>query len=549
MNYDDKINEIKKEINSSNLESAKLKLENLLKEVKETNVEDENNTYYTFSNYAEQSIFYTLFKSNKKNTYPEYNISEIYYLLGFINIDLKKYDEAIDYFDNSLKWNPINILAMFEKGIAYRLSGNIERFKAEVEKTYNYIYNSNYMSRFYRELGFYFVERKLYDLGNALYTYSNYFYKTDTAENELKYIAQQENRNVMYTPINEIRQYLRDYNIPLNFNKVITDCIFNELQNAKGRQIARYFSNLMYEMTLNKDFIWLEPIINENYGIQIDKPDHWELLSKSYYEKYGLSENTVFAFLAPQIGLYTVVYMGECSDNEFIKKFDDIIANLKSSGIKILTQYLDTIGKTIGKLCFERTENGTNILQNENYILENNRIFRICWKSQNVNPKLVNDELASSIVKSLITVNETISNETLYENKENNDIDMQIQLINDEFNKDGLSERTYNLINDFSSRNLKDSGHDPFWKDYAKIILNAIIVLILVDKNKISIAEVKEKCKNINLLREYCEHSVNEIDIVKVQKFPELINGITQIRKNGADKTISSALEIITESF
>lgn len=74
MNYDDKINEIKKEINSSNLESAKLKLENLLKEVKETNVEDENNTYYTFSNYAEQSIFYTLFKSNKKNTYPEYNI-------------------------------------------------------------------------------------------------------------------------------------------------------------------------------------------------------------------------------------------------------------------------------------------------------------------------------------------------------------------------------------------------------------------------------------------------------------------------------------------
>lgn len=549
MNYDDKINEIKKEINSSNLESAKLKLENLLKEVKETNVEDENNTYYTFSNYAEQYIFYTLFKSNKKNTYPEYNISEIYYLLGFINIDLKKYDEAIDYFDNSLKWNPINILAMFEKGTAYRLSGNIERFKAEVEKTYSYIYNSNYMSRFYRELGFYFVERKLYDLGNALYTYSNYFYKTDTAENELKYIAQQENRNVMYTPINEIRQYLRDYNIPLNFNKVITDCIFNELQNAKGRQIARYFSNLMYEMTLNKDFIWLEPIINENYGIKIDKPDHWELLSKSYYEKYGLSENTVFAFLAPQIGLYTVVYMGECSDNEFIKKFDDIIANLKNSGIKILTQYLDTIGKTIGKLCFKKTENGTNILQNENYILENNRIFRICWKSQNVNPKLENDELASSLVKSLITVNETISNETLYENKENNDIDMQLQLINDEFNKDGLSERTYNLINDFSSRNLKESGHDPFWKDYAKIILNAIIVLILVDKNKISIAEVKEKCKNINLLREYCEHSVNEIDIVKVQKFPELINGITQIRKNGADKTISSALEIITESF
>ena len=233
MNYNDRIKEIQNEIKNNNLVSARSKLEDILKEVKEKDVENENNTYYSFGNYAEEVIFYSIYGNKKKNIYPEYNISEIYYLLGVVNIDLKNYGLAIDYLNKSLRWNPINISAMFEKATAFRIFGDLERFKAEIEKTHMYIYNSIYMSKYYRELGWYFVEKKLFGLGNALYTYSNCFYKTNIAENELKYIAQQENRTVMYTPMNEVTQYLRDYNIPVNFHKGIIDCIYYALQEVK----------------------------------------------------------------------------------------------------------------------------------------------------------------------------------------------------------------------------------------------------------------------------------------------------------------------------
>ena len=521
MSYNDKINEVKNELKNNNFESAISKLENMLKEVNQKNVENENNTYYAFGNYAEETIFYTIYGNKKKNIYPEYNISEIYYLLGFINIDLKNYGLAINYLDEALKWNPINVSAMFEKATAFRASGNIERFKAEVEKTYMYIYNSNYLSKYYRELGWYFVERKLFGLGNALYTYSNYFYKTDTAENELKYIAQQENRKVMYTPINEITQYLRDYNIPVNFHKGIMDCIFNGLQQVKNnmekRPIARYFSNLMYDMTLRKDFVWLEPIKNEKYGIQMEKPDHWQIVEKEFYEKYGLNDNTVFAFGAPQIGIYTVTFVGECTNIEFEEKYNSIIENLKKSEAQILSQFLEPTKKIFGKTCVERQINEKTVRLNEDYVVANNKLFKISWETKNTKPRAINDEIASDIEKSLKAINKIAEDKSFNSIEGYNSIDSELQTINSEFIKSGLNEKLYNLLNDFSRNNLKDDGIDPFWKDYARLILNAILVLILVDKNKISIDEIKEKSKDMNYLRKYCEDDIPKIDIVNIQ--------------------------------
>ena len=103
MGYNEKIMDVRNDINNRNYEIAISKLENMLKESNVKEVEDENNTYYTFGNYAEEAIFNYIYKSKKQNIYPEQNISEIYYYLGFINIDLKNYDLAVEYLDKALK--------------------------------------------------------------------------------------------------------------------------------------------------------------------------------------------------------------------------------------------------------------------------------------------------------------------------------------------------------------------------------------------------------------------------------------------------------------
>lgn len=553
MGYNEKIMDVRNDINNRNYEIAISKLENMLKESNVKEVEDEKNTYYTFGNYAEEAIFNYIYKSKKQNIYPEQNISEIYYYLGFINIDLKKYDLAVEYLDKALKWNPINISAMFEKATVFRMKGNLDRNRAEIEKTFIFIYNSSYLAKFYRELGWYYVERKIYDLGNALYTYSNYFYKTNNAENELKYIAQQENREIRYTPIAEINQYLKDYNIPINFNRSIVNCIFDELQKVKNnnekRSSARYYSNLMYDMTLRKEFIWYEPLKNEEYAVQIDKPDHWTLIAKDSYERYGLDNNTVFAFFEPQIQMFTVTFVGECTNNQFEDKFNKIIEDLKNSGEKVISQFIEPTQKRFGNVYTEKQIGGNVIRYNQEFMVLNNKLFKISWESKNTKPPLANDEVALDVWKTLQPIRGNKMEQ------EQNSIDFKVEqesllrLINDEYAKNGINLTLYNLLNKFSKNNLKDDSLDPFWKENARLLLNAIIILILTDKKEVTIEDIKEKSKNVETLKKYCEDNLFKLDIASIQQFPDLMDGITYIRKSEANKTINSSLEIINESI
>ena len=553
MGYNEKIMDVRNDINNRNYEIAISKLENMLKESNVKEVEDEKNTYYTFGNYAEEAIFNYIYKSKKQNIYPEQNISEIYYYLGFINIDLKNYDLAVEYLDKALKWNPINISAMFEKATVFRMKGNLDRNRAEIEKTFIFIYNSSYLAKFYRELGWYYVERKIYDLGNALYTYSNYFYKTNNAENELKYIAQQENREIRYTPIAEINQYLKDYNIPINFNRSIVNCIFDELQKVKNnnekRSSARYYSNLMYDMTLRKEFIWYEPLKNEEYAVQIDKPDHWTLISKDSYERYGLDNNTVFAFFEPQIQMFTVTFVGECTNNQFEDKFNKIMENLKNSGEKVISQFIEPTQKRFGNVYTEKQIGGNVIRYNQEFMVLNNKLFKISWESKNTKPPLANDEVALDVWKTLQPIR---GNKMEQEQKP---IDFKVEqesllrLINDEYAKNGINLTLYNLLNAFSKNNLKDDSIDSFWKENARLLLNAIIILILTGEKEATIEDIKEKSKNIETLKKYCEDNLFKLDIASIQQFPDLMDGITYIRKCEANKTINSTLEIINESI
>ena len=553
MGYNEKIMDVRNDINNRNYEIAISKLENMLKESNVKEVEDEKNTYYTFGNYAEEAIFNYIYKSKKQNIYPEQNISEIYYYLGFINIDLKNYDLAVEYLDKALKWNPINISAMFEKATVFRMKGNLDRNRAEIEKTFIFIYNSSYLAKFYRELGWYYVERKIYDLGNALYTYSNYFYKTNNAENELKYIAQQENREIRYTPIAEINQYLKDYNIPINFNRSIVNCIFDELQKVKNnnekRSSARYYSNLMYDMTLRKEFIWYEPLKNEEYAVQIDKPDHWTLIAKDSYERYGLDNNTVFAFFEPQIQMFTVTFVGECTNNQFEDKFNKIIEDLKNSGEKVISQFIEPTQKRFGNVYTEKQIGGNVIRYNQEFMVLNNKLLKISWESKNTKPPLANDEVALDVWKTL----QQIRGNKMEQEQKSIDFKVEqeslLRLINDEYAKNGINLTLYNLLNAFSKNNLKDDSIDSFWKENARLLFNAIIILILTDKKEATIEDIKEKSKNIETLKKYCEDNLFKLDIASIQQFPDLMDGITYIRKCEANKTINSTLEIINESI
>lgn len=271
--------------------------------------------------------------------------------------------------------------------------------------------------------------------------------------------------------------------------------------------------------------------------------------SKDSYERYGLDNNTVFAFFEPQIQMFTVTFVGECTNNQFEDKFNKIIEDLKNSGEKVISQFIEPTQKRFGNVYTEKQIGGNVIRYNQEFMVLNNKLFKISWESKNTKPPLANDEVALDVWKTLQPIR---GNKMEQEQKP---IDFKVEqesllrLINDEYAKNGINLTLYNLLNAFSKNNLKDDSIDSFWKENARLLLNAIIILILTGEKEATIEDIKEKSKNIETLKKYCEDNLFKLDIASIQQFPDLMDGITYIRKCEANKTINSTLEIINESI
>lgn len=289
MEFKKNMETIKGLIKNKDYEKAENMLLDLITQSNNKVIEDENNTYYSFNNYIEILIFWYMYKPEKRNICPDINYSEIYYYLGFINIEIKNYGKAQEYFKKGLEWNPMDVSIMFENAYLYRMLGDIERYKAEIEKTNPFIYEIGYMAKYYRELGWYYVEKKSFDLANALYTQSLAFYETDMAKRELEFIAKSENRKARLSTAEEMQKLFRDYNITFGFNRNTVDIIideYNRLYNENPQpDIINFISKKLYDITLDDKYMTFYELKDENTETKIDVPFTWSYIRKEDFKK------------------------------------------------------------------------------------------------------------------------------------------------------------------------------------------------------------------------------------------------------------------------
>lgn len=284
MNSNDQIIEVKKLIQDKRYDEAEQLLLSMLLSEKTKSVEDENNTHYLFNNYIEKLLFLNIYKPKKKNVEPDVNYAQIYFYLGFISVDIKKYDKALQYYKKCLEWNPVNVSTMFEIANIYKNLGEIEKYKAQIEKAHSYIYESNYMAAYYSELGWYYTEKKIFDLANALYTQSIGFLDTNFARQGLAFIAKQENRDVRLSTKEETINLFSDYNICNGFNMNVVNMIFEEYQRLSTinpqPNVVRYLSQRLYDITLDRRFMTYYELKDEIYAVRVLVPDTWKYLEK-----------------------------------------------------------------------------------------------------------------------------------------------------------------------------------------------------------------------------------------------------------------------------
>ncbi len=184
-----------------------LKIEDSYKESKECNMLIRSRMIY------EQDLIEIL-NENKRIFNVSVDIDYVYYALGTIEIEKKNLLKAREYLQKAIEWNPVYVAAFFEYAETFKIECDIETFYTITKNTYDKIFLPSDLARYYRSVGFYFIEKENYNLATCLFLYSLSFEDTDMAKSEIMYIKQKTGSLNIPEP-DVTKNILEENNIPI----------------------------------------------------------------------------------------------------------------------------------------------------------------------------------------------------------------------------------------------------------------------------------------------------------------------------------------------
>ncbi len=208
-------------------------------------------------NHILETYYYAYFKKDvSKIEYTDYNINAFYRMLGFAQMHMDKHIDAITSYDKALKWNPVDLDTYLQLAELYKKVENLEGEKRVTLESYNYCCTRSTMARFYRNMGFYYLQKYMPDVAGALYVYSNIYYETEYAHNELDFIAKATQKEIPDYDIGSLQKILSDNDIPIGPNSDTIGITYRVGQlelEAGNKDAARDCFMMVYDLTQDEE--------------------------------------------------------------------------------------------------------------------------------------------------------------------------------------------------------------------------------------------------------------------------------------------------------
>lgn len=196
---------------------------------------DSVSDYFCFINPMQELLYSYRHRDSEKDIRPSnFPFATIYFFYGNILFKLGRYTEANVALGKAKRWNPMDADIAFEYAETYKAMGDIETFFDYTIEIFNFAYKSEDLARCYRNLGYYFIEKKLWQEAIACEDYSlNFDSNTDAAYGKMK-------------------KFSRKYGFPLEPNEDVVGLAIaygrNSAENGND-EFAKYFLNIAYDLT------------------------------------------------------------------------------------------------------------------------------------------------------------------------------------------------------------------------------------------------------------------------------------------------------------
>ncbi len=254
-----KIFDVQKLLGGENKDLAKAKeeLEDVIKEFDNYNLGNVDECY-AFNNIIEYTFLSNRSEVPQKVKWLDVSINFAYFELTYIYNELGDFDRAIEMADMGLKYNPVDAQLFFEKAEAYKNKKEFENMKKTAYEAYDCILNEFQMARFFRLLGYYYIESNELDVALACYMHSLYFCKDENAITEISYILKlRKGKDVLQN--DEIDTILKDKNIALNINPYNYNCLLS-LYNypefkQRNKNLYLRIAESLYRFSNDKSFL------------------------------------------------------------------------------------------------------------------------------------------------------------------------------------------------------------------------------------------------------------------------------------------------------
>ncbi len=255
--YYSKFDEVNAKVRGGDFDAALLIIEPITKELENMINgglcrDDSVSEYRHFSSLFEEILYKELYHPTRTIRGVFLPIGTAFSICGSVLIDLNRAESARLALDKAKQWEPMNVSLAFEYAETYKLQKNMDEFLQSTKKVYEIIYKKTDLARFYRNIGYYFIEKKLWVEAMGIFVLSlNFDTESTAAAGEMAYIEEKAGKKIEWPKIEEIKEICQKYDIPFGPNSNVATIAYQygkSLFDEKMSDYAKYFLEIAYSM-------------------------------------------------------------------------------------------------------------------------------------------------------------------------------------------------------------------------------------------------------------------------------------------------------------
>lgn len=243
-----------------NYDKALELIESLVGQVNGLFEDDSVSEYHCFNELFEMILYDYLQHPTKDVRQPDnFPMADIYSTYGSVLIDLGRINDAQMALSEAIRWNPMSCAIAFEYIETLKKSGDMDAFFDHTLEVFQFAFKRKDIGRCYRNLGYYFIEKELWDEAVACFLLSLEFDEdSKMAQSELYYIQSTIQDAYREPSFEEIEKYSKVYDFPIGADDDVIGlaytlgCQYNKKHEPK---LAKYFLQIAYDLTEDEDIL------------------------------------------------------------------------------------------------------------------------------------------------------------------------------------------------------------------------------------------------------------------------------------------------------